>query len=463
MINRLVGVSDFVLFLIAAALLADPPVPVLASGLLLSQIVVIALAEVLVYIAVLERIGGYRVERYADPVAAFFFLIAGLAPALVLSLVLLWTFLPSALWQAQWLLAWHVLLLGILMLGRLLQRWLIGLATRWSLLRRRVVVVGTGPTAEAVVRSLGEDPVGYDIRAIYRLDNEPRAESVAGIPVMGNLDALGGYATAHTIDVVVLALPLPRLSEAIRLVESVSWIAADVVIPFERPETSPSFAAIMPLGRLRSLQVLSRPFKGTQGLLKVMEDYVVASIGLLVLSPLMLVAALAIRLEGPGPVLFRQMRPGFGRRPFFIYKFRTMKVNPDDDATVGTTGPADPRVTRVGSVLRRLSIDELPQLLNVLKGEMSIVGPRPYVANMLVENERFSDLVNQYAERHRIKPGLTGYAQAHGMRSYALRSPENARRSIEMDLHYMTHWSLWLDVKIMVRTLLVGLAGRNVF
>ncbi|WP_338662369.1 exopolysaccharide biosynthesis polyprenyl glycosylphosphotransferase [Pararoseomonas sp. SCSIO 73927] len=461
MINRLVGVSDLVLFLIAAAILANPPVALLESGLQLPQMAVISLAELLVYVSVHERLGGYRVERYADPLAAFLFLLAGLAPALLVSLVLLWTFLPSALWQAQWLLGWHLLLLALLMLGRLLQRWLIGVAARRRLLRRRVVVVGTGPVAEAAVRALREDPAAYEIRGIYRLEDEPRTEEVAGMPVRGDLAALGEYATAHTIDIVVLALP--QVSEAIGLMEAVSWIAADVVIPFERPETSPSFAAIMPLGRLRSLQVLSRPFKGTQGLLKVMEDYVVASVALIVLSPLMLLAAVAIRLEGPGPILFRQRRPGFGRRPFSIYKFRTMKVNPHDDATTGTTGPSDPRVTRVGSVLRRLSIDELPQLLNVLKGEMSIVGPRPYVANMLVGNERFSDLVNQYAERHRIKPGLTGYAQAHGMRSYALRSPENARRSIEMDLHYMTHWSLWMDLKIMLRTLLVGLAGRNVF
>jgi lipopolysaccharide/colanic/teichoic acid biosynthesis glycosyltransferase len=194
----------------------------------------------------------------------------------------------------------------------------------------------------------------------------------------------------------------------------------------------------MPMGRTMTLQVVSRPFKGTQGVVKVAEDYVVASAALL-LSPLMLLTALAIRLEGPGSILFRQWRPGFGTRPFVILKFRTMRVNPNDDPTVGTTGPADPWITRGGAVLRRLSIDEVPQLFNVLKGEMSIVGPRPYVANMLVGNERFSDLVAQYMERHRIKPGLTGYAQAHGMRSYALRSAENARRSIEMDLHYMTH------------------------
>ena len=308
------------------------------------------------------------------------------------------------------------------------------------------------------------EPDGYEILAVFRDPSDGEAaDRIAGVPVAGDLETLNAYALSETIDVVILALPWSRAPDIFRLMEAVNWIAADVAIPFDGVGVSPSFARIMPMGRITALQVMSRPFKGAQGVLKVVEDYVVASAALLLVSPLMLLAALAIRLEGPGPILFRRWRPGFGRKPFAIYKFRTMHVNPQDDATIGTTGRSDPRITRVGAVLRRLSIDELPQLFNVLKGEMSIVGPRPYVANMLVGNERFSDLVVQYAERHRIKPGLTGYARAHGMRSYALRSAENARRSIEMDLHYMTHWSLWMDIRIMLRTLVSGLAGRNVF
>ena len=140
-----------------------------------------------------------------------------------------------------------------------------------------------------------------------------------------------------------------------------------------------------------------------------------------------------------------------------------MRVDPADDGSFGTQGRDDPRITRVGRVLRRLSIDELPQLFNVLRGEMSVVGPRPYVPNMLVGTEQFNEAVREYASRLRIKPGITGFAQAHGLRGGALRSVEQARRSVAMDMYYISNWSLWLDIKIMLRTLLVGMAGRNVY
>ena len=169
-----------------------------------------------------------------------------------------------------------------------------------------------------------------------------------------------------------------------------------------------------------------------------------------------------MRLDSPGPILFRQARTGFNNKTFMIFKFRTMTVDPDDDGSVGTRGRSDPRITKVGKILRNLSIDELPQLLNVLTGDMSIVGPRPYVPNMLVGETLFNDSVRQFAARHRIKPGITGWAQANGLRGHAVRTIEGARRSVELDIYYITHWNLWFDIRIMMRTIMV-LAGRNVY
>jgi putative colanic acid biosynthesis UDP-glucose lipid carrier transferase len=465
LINRLVAVSDLGLILLAAGLSLFLPAAGVSTDLTSLQYLALVLLEMAVFHQMMTRVSAYRVEHYTDPVTATLHLFGGLVPAWGVSFILLMAFAPGVLQRPSWLLMWHLLQLALLLLGRQGQGWLIGLANRHQLLRRRVVIIGANDVAERMVMDLRDaEGSGYDILGIFQDASDGTAPArIGGVPVRGDLDSLNAFAQAETIDVVVLALPWSRAPDIFRLMESVNWIAADVVIPFDTSEVAPGYAGITPMGRRTTLQVMNRPFKGSQGVLKVAEDYVVASVALLLLSPLMLLAAIAIRLEGPGPILFRQWRPGFGRKPFAIYKFRTMKVDPNDDATIGTTGRRDPRITRVGAVLRRLSIDELPQLFNVLKGEMSIVGPRPYVANMLVGNERFSDLVAQYAERHRIKPGLTGYAQAHGMRSYALRSAENARRSIEMDLHYMTHWSLWLDIKIMLRTLVSGLAGRNVF
>jgi polysaccharide biosynthesis protein PslA len=175
----------------------------------------------------------------------------------------------------------------------------------------------------------------------------------------------------------------------------------------------------------------------------------------------MLAAAIAIRLEGPGPILFRQPRVGFNSKPFMIYKFRTMTVDPTDDGSHGTDRD-NQRITRIGALLRRTSIDELPQLLNVLRGEMSIVGPRPHVSNMLVGDGVYSEVVQQYAARHRIKPGITGWAQINGMRG-GIDSLEKANRGADLDLHYIANWSPQFDLRIMVRTLVTGLVGRNVF
>jgi lipopolysaccharide/colanic/teichoic acid biosynthesis glycosyltransferase len=195
--------------------------------------------------------------------------------------------------------------------------------------------------------------------------------------------------------------------------------------------------------------------------LKIIEDYTVASLALLFLSPIMLAAAIAIRLDDGNPIFFRQLRTGFNGKLFLIYKFRTMTVDVMDDGSEGTKRD-NQRITRIGRFLRCTSIDELPQLFNVLRGEMSIVGPRPHVANMLVGEGVYSKIVLQYAARHRIKPGITGWAQINGMRG-GIDSKEKASRGAELDLHYIANWSFRLDLKIMLMTLIRGLIGRDVF
>jgi putative colanic acid biosynthesis UDP-glucose lipid carrier transferase len=466
LMNRLVRTSDLLLFFIAAALSALTPLASFANPLPALQIMLIALMQAVIFLEVMARMQAYRVERYTDLILAVLHVVGAIIPAWLAALLVLVAFAPETLQAPAYLTAWFGFAFVLLLASRQAQAVLLRAAAQRRLLRRHVVVVGAGPMAAQIIGDLSVAKEGetYDIAAVFRAPRDDAAVTqVAGVPVAGDLSALALYAQDNTIDILVVALPWSEAAELSVLVEQVSWIAADVVIPLDQQRVNLGFARIAHLGGRPTLQVMSRPFKGSQGVVKVIEDHAVAAVALVLLAPVMLLAAVAIKLESPGPILFRQLRPGFGTKPFTILKFRTMHHDPRDDATVGTTGPRDPRVTRVGAILRRLSLDELPQLVNVLRGEMSIVGPRPYVENMLVGNERFTDLVRQYAERHRIKPGITGYAQAHGLRSFALRDKHNARASIEMDLHYMRHWSLWLDLKIMVRTLVIGLTGRNVF
>ena len=466
LINRLVLTSDVCILGVSALLAPALPLAFFANQLPEMQLVLVTAMQMAVFFAVMTWTGAYRVERYTHiGMAAAYLLGAMLTTTLVLYFFLM-AFSPATIGYPAYLVAWSGLALVLLLASRLVQRVLVRKAHQGEALRRRVVIIGANDIAARFARDLKKARYGetYDVVAVFRdpSDHSLSAE-IGGMPIIGDLRALGLYGQHNTIDILVLALPWSRATELFRLTEAVSGIAADIVVPMDEESVNPGFAPAISMGGAKALRLMSRPLKGSQSVVKVIEDYVIASVALVLLSPLMLLTALLIRLEGPGPIFFLQSRPGFGTKPFNIYKFRTMHVDPEDDATIGTTGPRDARVTRVGAWLRRLSIDELPQLINVLRGEMSIVGPRPYVENMLVGNERFSVLARQYAERHRIKPGLTGYAQANGMRSYALRSKDNARRSIEMDVHYMRNWSLWLDMRIIVRTAVVGLAGRHVF
>jgi putative colanic acid biosynthesis UDP-glucose lipid carrier transferase len=202
--------------------------------------------------------------------------------------------------------------------------------------------------------------------------------------------------------------------------------------------------------------VQPKPIRDWGYVVKLLFDYVAATACILLFAPLMLCIAVAIKLDSPGPVFFRQRRHGFNHRIIGIYKFRSMTVVENGERIVQAR-KNDPRVTRVGKFLRRTSLDELPQLFNVLRGEMSLVGPRPHA---LAHNQLYRDRLDRYASRHRVKPGMTGWAQIKGLRG-PTEDPEKMRLRVRMDLHYIENWSLWLDLKIIAITPFVGFIHRN--
>ena len=194
------------------------------------------------------------------------------------------------------------------------------------------------------------------------------------------------------------------------------------------------------------------PFKGWSPLIKRIEDLVLASLALLLLSPLMLGVALAIKLDSPGPVLFRQKRYGYNNRLIEVYKFRSMYHQMADAHAERQTTKGDSRVTRVGAFIRRTSLDELPQLLNVLLGSMSMVGPRPHATATKAAGILFEEAVETYSARHRVKPGITGWAQINGYRGET-DTLEKIEKRVEFDLEYIENWSVWFDLYILFRTL----------
>lgn len=262
----------------------------------------------------------------------------------------------------------------------------------------------------------------------------------------------------RAVDEIVLALPWndTRKLELVRDRLRVSPLPVQL-LPDRRIRSlaeNPSFR----LRRSLSIEIQRGPLSGVEQLSKRLVDILGASIGLIILAPLMLLTAAAIKMDSPGPVFFRQRRNGFNAKQFSIFKFRSMTVM-EDGANVVQAMRFDPRVTKVGRVLRRSSIDEVPQLLNVLKGDMSLVGPRPHA---LAHDDHYGDLLSEYAFRHHVRPGITGWAQVRGYRGETPRV-EQMKGRVDCDLWYINNWNLALDLKILLLTCLELTRRRNAY
>ena len=285
---------------------------------------------------------------------------------------------------------------------------------------------------------------------------------LADLPVLGNLSALVSMIRDGCIDQVVVALPW---SADVRLQQIVSRLALTPVRIRLAPDLA-SFAfarrPLMLLGDVPVMTLFERPISGADAVLKRAEDLVLASLALVLVAPLLLLVALAVRLDSPGPVFFRQPREGFNNRQFRVWKFRSMHHDLSQFDGIRQASRCDPRVTRVGRILRRSSLDELPQLFNVLAGEMSLVGPRPHAPSTRAGGRLFSDVVASYAARHKVKPGITGWAQVCGWRGETDTEDKLVKR-LEHDLHYIENWSLGFDLYILLRTIGAVVLTREAF
>jgi Undecaprenyl-phosphate glucose phosphotransferase len=291
-----------------------------------------------------------------------------------------------------------------------------------------------------------------------------RSDRLAGIFIDRPNDVPSDFAGRHLItgsfhdfllwhgrdymDRAVLVLPPDDHKRLEPLLERFGTVALDVDLIAGAVDLRWATRPVGKVAGLPSVRVMTRPLDARQHMVKRVEDIVIAGIALVVLSPIMLLAALAVKLETPGPVLFRQQRHGFNNQTFNVLKFRSMRHNAVQPSEVKQATRRDPRITRVGAFLRKTSIDELPQLFNVLRGDMSIVGPRPHA---IQHNDHFANRIRSYLGRHRVKPGLTGWAQVHGYRGET-ETLEKMEKRVEYDLYYVDNWSLTLDLRIVLLT-----------
>jgi putative colanic acid biosynthesis UDP-glucose lipid carrier transferase len=281
----------------------------------------------------------------------------------------------------------------------------------------------------------------------------------AGLPLVNSFDALGTLIRRRGIKELWL-LGNPAKSPSIeRYVREFRHDFVNIrLIPdlrdfaFAKPE-------VANVHGLPAINLVASPITPDAEWPKRLFDCAFAALVLLAIAPLLVAIAVAVRLSSPGPILFRQMRKGVDGNEFPIYKFRTMRQHVEEAGRITQARKGDPRITRVGAVLRKTSLDELPQFVNVLKGQMSVVGPRPHA---LEHDELYKDLVEDYMYRYRIKPGITGWAQVNGYRGETDRLEKMAAR-VTFDLYYIQNWSFWLDLKIIAITLIKGFFGKTAY
>ena len=285
---------------------------------------------------------------------------------------------------------------------------------------------------------------------------------VDDLPVFGTSDDLVAMIRDGLIDQVIVALPWSAEQRIQQVVQKLALTPVRIRLAPDLANFAFAHRPLVLLGDMPVITLFERPISGTDAIVKRAEDLLFTSIILLFIWPLMLLAALAVKLDSPGPVFFRQPREGFNNQRFDVLKFRSMTVDECQEDGVKQATRGDKRVTRVGRIIRATSIDELPQLLNVLKGVMSLVGPRPHAPSTRAAGRLFHEVVQTYAARHKVKPGITGWAQVCGWRGET-DTEEKLVKRLEFDLYYIENWSVSFDIYILFRTVFAVLFPKNAF
>ncbi len=343
-------------------------------------------------------------------------------------------------------------------LSRLVNHW-----RRLGRLDRRAIIVGGGEDTDALIAALAQESPEIRIHGVFDDRGEERLPFGADSPPrLGTVAELVAFARIAEIDLLIVSLPQSAEARLLAILRELWVLPVDIRLSALGARLRFRPRAYSFIGSIPFLDLADRPLSGWSAFTKRSFDLVVAVIALIVLAPLMLVAAIAVRIDSPGPILFRQQRYGFNNEVISVLKFRSMyhHLSDPDAGKVVTRG--DPRVTRVGRVLRRTSIDELPQLFNVLAGSLSIVGPRPHAVNAHTGQRLWDEVVDGYFARHRVKPGITGWAQINGWRG-EIDVPEKIQRRVEFDLEYIDRWSVLFDLYIVAMTPLRLLQGENAY
>ena len=364
----------------------------------------------------------------------------------------------SGTYSRGWAITWFFFAATILCAAHLFYAWALRKLSTAGHLRRHIAIVGAGSIGKAFIDHVSAlDPHLHIIGVFDNRTEEERDEHLV-LPVNGNLDDLIQLAQNQRVDDIIIALPHAAKTRILSIAEQLAVLPINVKLSPDEIGFSFLNNKMEILGGVHTQTIHTPPISNWARVAKALEDRILAILFLALAWPLFGLIAVAIKLDTRGPVFFKQKRHGFNHDIIKIYKFRSMTVQEDGDSVKQAT-KNDQRVTKVGFWLRRTSLDELPQLINVALGEMSLVGPRPHA---LAHNEEYTGLIKHYAQRHKVKPGITGWAQINGYRGETTE-PGLMEKRVQYDLYYIEHWSIWLDLKIIALTPFKGLVHPNAY
>ncbi|MFZ2587752.1 MAG: undecaprenyl-phosphate glucose phosphotransferase [Alphaproteobacteria bacterium] len=397
---------------------------------------------------------GWAVPRILGTVAGVF--------AVIIALMFLLKI--STTFSRVWLVIWLLMFVSIIGIVRFVVQRVIWQNIGTGQWARRVAVLGVNDKAFNFIRYFDNEPTGEArLMGIYGLPGDNMGTDIRQTSLYkGDLEALHQACKQGLVDDVIITLDFDYHPQAETLLDTLYQLTVNIYyclpLPlFGRVGGSEGGIAHIPL-----MLLFRRPLEGPARAMKRGLDIVVSALLIFLLAPVLLLAALAVKLSSPGPVFFKQKRNGFNGDEFGMYKFRSMRMGEAPKDAAGKEMQAtkeDPRITAVGRILRRTSIDELPQLLNILHGDMSLVGPRPHAVS---HNTYYENLINRYASRHKMKPGLTGWAQVSGLRGETETVDKMAKR-VEYDIWYIENWSFWMDIRILILTPLVVLFQKQAY
>ncbi len=448
--QRILKIADFSVLFVASlgAALASFEAP---SPDTQSAAIYIAMVFSLLSLLTIRTLGAYAPHRWTEfPVAfgwpVFATLLVGLCGQ-VLSQFTFWALKPS------WILTWATASAVYFLISRLVCYGWANKIRKHNGFHQRVAIVGGGKAAEDALSLLSNMHLQtIEVIGLFDDRSDDRSpESIREFQKIGRISDLNDYARRQAVDLIVVAIPMTAEKRLLKILSMLWELPVDIRISAASSELKLSPTAYSYLGDLPLLNVFERPLRGWDAVMKNIVDKVLATMAIIGLAPVMLAVALAVRLDSKGPILFKQKRHGFNNELIGVYKFRSMYTDLSDANATKLVTKDDPRVTRVGRFIRKTSLDELPQLFNVLRGELSLVGPRPHATQAKAAGTLYEQVVDGYFARHRVKPGITGWAQINGWRGET-DTKDKLEQRVKHDLEYIDRWSLAFDLYILAKT-----------